>query len=159
MSSELSPNAKHIQETLQSLGLCLQVLELPVSTRTAIEAAQAVGCQVGQIVKSLIFRLIQSDQPLLILVSGANRVNEKKISQRLGEDIARADPDFVRNHTGYAIGAVPPVGHLHPLQTLIDQDLLGYAQIWAAAGAPNAVFSLTPAELLQITGGQVVKIH
>jgi prolyl-tRNA editing enzyme YbaK/EbsC (Cys-tRNA(Pro) deacylase) len=124
--------------------MALQVVELPASTRTALEAASAVGCQVGQIVKSLVFRRQDSEAPLLILASGANRVNEAGVQALLGEAVGKADADFVRLHTGFAIGGVPPLGHPQALVTLIDADLLQYAEIWAAAGTPNAVFRLTP---------------
>jgi len=159
MTTELSASAKKVQEALQALGLTLQVVELPASTRTAIEAAQAVGCQVGQIVKSLVFRKATSGEPLLVAASGANRVNEAWISQLIGEPISKADADFVRQQTGFAIGGVPPVGHSQPIQTLIDQDLLQYAEIWAAAGTPNAVFRLTPGDLVKMTGGKVARVN
>lgn len=140
------------------LGFELQVQELPDSTRTAVEAAQAVGCQVGQIVKSLIFKAKRSERPVLVVASGANRVNERLIEELIEEPLGRADADFVRQRTGFAIGGVPPVGHIEPLLTFIDQDLLQYSEIWAAAGTPNAVFRLSPADLVRMTGGQVVKI-
>ena len=138
--------------------MALQVVELPASTRTALEAASAVGCQVGQIVKSLVFRRQDSEAPLLILASGANRVNEAGVQALLGEAVGKADADFVRLHTGFAIGGVPPLGHPQALVTLIDADLLQYAEIWAAAGTPNAVFRLTPDDLVRITGGRVIQV-
>ena len=158
MPAELSPSAQKVQAALQALGLELQVIEMPASTRTAVEAAQAVGCEVGQIVKSLIFRRKHSGLPLLIAASGANRVDEHKIAALTGEPIGRADPEFVRLHTGFAIGGVTLVGHPQPLETLIDEDLLQYAEIWAAAGTPNAVFRLSPADLVKMTGGKVAVI-
>lgn len=154
----MSPSAQKVQQALRSLGFELQVQELPDSTRTAVEAAQAVGCQVGQIVKSLIFKAKRSERPVLVVASGANRVNERQIEELIEEPLGRADADFVRQRTGFAIGGVPPVGHIEPLLTFIDQDLLQYSEIWAAAGTPNAVFRLSPAELVRMTGGQVVKI-
>ena len=154
----LSASAQKVQDALAELGMTLQVVELPSSTRTAIEAAQAVGCQVGQIVKSLVFRAAQSDRPVLVVASGANRVNEALLGQAQGEPIAKADADYVRLRTGFAIGGVPPLGHAEPLNIFIDQDLLQYAEIWAAAGTPHAVFCLTPAQLVAMTGGRVVKI-
>ena len=138
--------------------MALQVVELPASTRTALEAASSVGCQVGQIVKSLVFRRQDSEAPLLILASGANRVNEAGVQALLGEAVGKADADFVRLHTGFAIGGVPPLGHPQALETLIDADLLQYAEIWAAAGTPNAVFRLTPDDLVRITGGRVIQV-
>ncbi|MBN1146426.1 MAG: YbaK/EbsC family protein, partial [Anaerolineales bacterium] len=122
--TELSSSAKKVQDALQALGLSLEVVELPGSTRTAGEAAQAVGCQIGQIVKSLVFKAKRSQQPILVLASGGNRVNEKRIEALIGEPLGKADADFVRQHTGFAIGGVPPVGHSQKLETFIDQDLL-----------------------------------
>jgi prolyl-tRNA editing enzyme YbaK/EbsC (Cys-tRNA(Pro) deacylase)/GNAT superfamily N-acetyltransferase len=151
-------SAQKVQEVLRTKGYTLQVVELPDSTRTAVEAADAIGCQVGQIVKSLIFRRVETNRPILVLASGTNRVNEKKVGQMLGETIGKADADFVRQHTGFAIGGVPPVGHAEPISTFIDEDLLEYEQIWAAAGTPHAVFGLSPADLEDLTGGRVINI-
>ena len=156
--SQLSSSAQKVQDTLKALGFALQVVEMPDSTRTAVEAAQAVGCQVGQIVKSLIFKTKRTGKPVLVIASGQNRVNEKKIAALLGEPLGRADADFVRQQTGFAIGGIPPVGHREKIETFVDEDLLQYEVIWAAAGTPNAVFRLTPQELLQITSGKVVDI-
>ena len=158
MGKQLSGSAQKVQEALKNLGFTLDVVELPNSTRTAVEAAQAVGCQVGQIVKSLVFKAKRSERPILVVASGSNRVNEKAIEALIGEPLGKADADFVRQRTGFVIGGVPPVGHVEPLQTFIDQDLLGYAEIWAAAGNPNAVFRLTPEDLIRMTSGVVVKI-
>jgi prolyl-tRNA editing enzyme YbaK/EbsC (Cys-tRNA(Pro) deacylase) len=158
MSEELSSSAQKVQQALNGLGLRLQVVELPGSTRTALEAAQAVGCQVGQIVKSLVFKAKRSERPILVIASGQNRVDEKRIEALIGEPLGKADADFVRQRTGFVIGGVPPVGHLEKLETYIDQDLLQFDELWAAAGTPNAVFRLKPAELLQMTGGQVAEI-
>lgn len=158
MTNPLSPSALRVQQALQSKGFDLQVLELPDSTRTAVDAAQAVGCQVGQIVKSLIFKAKRSERPVLVLASGANRVNERVIEGLIAEPLGKADADFVRQHTGFAIGGVPPVGHLEPLLTFIDQDLMQHSEIWAAAGTPKAVFRLSSTDLAHMTGGEVVKI-
>ncbi len=158
MTNPLSPSALRVQQALQAQGFDLQVLELPDSTRTALDAALAVGCQVGQIVKSLIFKAKRSGRPVLVVASGANRVNERIIEGLIAEPLGKADADFVRQHTGFAIGGVPPVGHLETLLTFIDQDLLQYSEIWAAAGTPNAVFRLSPADLARMTGGEVVRI-
>lgn len=154
----LSASARKVQEALMALGLPLQVKELPESTRTAVEAAQAVGCRVGQIAKSLVFKTKETNRPILIIASGANRVNEKRMAQYVGEPLEKADADFVRQHTGFVIGGVPPVGHTESLLTFIDEDLLQYEEIWAAAGTPHAVFPLTPGDLIRITGGRVVSI-
>lgn len=156
--ADLSPSARKVQDALAALGLALEVVELPGSTRTAAEAAQAVGCQVGQIVKSLIFKAKRSERPILVVASGSNRVDEKRIEALIGEPLGKADADFVRLHTGFVIGGVPPVGHTEKLVTFIDQDLLRYPEIWAAAGTPHAVFRLTPNDLVQMTGGQVAKV-
>lgn len=159
MSAELSASARKVQQALEALGLSLQVVELPASTRTAVEAAQAISCQVGQIVKSLVFRKAVSGAPLLVVASGANRVNEALVGELAGEPIGKADADFVRQQTGFVIGGVPPLGHNQPIQTLVDEDLLQYGEIWAAAGTPNAVFRLSPQDLVKMTGGRVIKVN
>jgi prolyl-tRNA editing enzyme YbaK/EbsC (Cys-tRNA(Pro) deacylase) len=158
MNNNLSPSAQRVQDALNVFGLSCQVIEMPASTRTALEAADAVGCQVGQIVKSLVFKGKHTGKGVLALVSGANRANEIRLEEAVGEQVEKANADFVRQMTGYAIGGVPPVGLASPLITLIDEDLLAYEIIWAAAGTPNAVFSLNPADLPRITGGKVVPI-
>ncbi len=153
----LSASAQKVQDALNQFGVSLHVVELPASTRTAVEAASAVGCAVGQIAKSLVFKS-QSGKPILVIASGLTRVNEKRIGELLGELIGKADADFVRAQTGFVIGGVPPVGHTSPLDTFVDEDLLQFDVIWAAAGTPNAVFELTPADLVKITGGRIVSI-
>ncbi|HEB63939.1 MAG TPA: YbaK/EbsC family protein [Chloroflexi bacterium] len=154
----LPPSAQRVQQTLQDLGCTCRVIEMPVSTRTAAEAAEAVGCQVGQIAKSLVFKTRKSKRPILVITSGANRVDVKHMRQIVGEKLGKADADFVRESTGYAIGGVPPVGHAHPLETYIDRDLLQYEHIWAAAGTPRALFRIAPQELVRISGGKVVAV-
>lgn len=158
MSSQLRASAQKVQQALTARGVPCRVLELPASTRTAQEAAQAVGCSVGQIAKSLVFRGTHTDRPILVIASGSNRVNEARLGELVGEPIAKADAAFVRTHTGFAIGGVAPVGHPAPLDTYLDADLFGYAEIWAAAGTPNAVFQLAPADLQRLTNGQVVTV-
>ena len=158
MGKTLSASAQRFQDALKGLGFSLQVVELPDSTRTAMEAAQAVGCQLGQIVKSLVFKGKHSVRPILVIASGPNRVNERAIEALIGEPLGKADADFVRQRTGFSIGGVPPVGHSEPLQTFIDQDLLAFDEIWAAAGTPNAVFRLTPHDLVRMTGGKIINI-
>lgn len=155
---ELSRSAIRVQEALDTFGLAFEVVELPASTRSAAEAAAAVGCEVGQIAKSLIFRIIDKDYPLLIIASGSNQVDSAVIEDHLGDAIELANAEFVRAHTGFAIGGVPPVGHSQRLKTLIDEDLLRHNMIWAAAGTPRAVFQLTPTALVEITGGDVLNI-
>jgi prolyl-tRNA editing enzyme YbaK/EbsC (Cys-tRNA(Pro) deacylase) len=154
----LSPSAQKIQDQLKSLGYDYTVIEHAESTRTAQEAADRAGCELGQIVKSLIFRGKDSGKPILVLTSGANRVDEKRISEYAGEAIGRADADFVRNVTGFAIGGVPPIGHIQNLETYIDEDFLHYPTIWAAAGTPNAIFELKTGDLQKMTGGNVVRV-
>lgn len=134
------------------------MVELSDSTRTAQEAADAIGCTVAQIAKTLIFKGKTLQQPVLIMASGTNRVNEKAVQERINEELEKADADFVLEHTGFAIGGVPPVGHKKPITTYIDQDLMQYEEIWAAAGTPHAVFKLTPRILAEITKGEVIKI-
>jgi prolyl-tRNA editing enzyme YbaK/EbsC (Cys-tRNA(Pro) deacylase) len=156
---EISSSAKKVQDALKCAGIEAKVVELPDSTRTAVEAAQAIGTTVAQIVKSLVFRGQTSGKAILIEASGINRVNEKAVAAILGESIGKADADFVREQTGYAIGGIPPLGHAHEMgAVLIDEDLLQYKELWAAAGTPHAVFRLTPDELVKIAGGKVVSI-
>ena len=158
MSDNLKSSAQKVQNALQSRGLSCDVVQMQKTTRTAKDAARAVGCEVGQIVKSLIFKGTQSRKPILVVASGVNRVNEKKLGQHLSEPVTMANPEFVREKTGFAIGGVPPVGHLHPLTIFIDEDLLQYEEIWAAAGTPHAVFKLTPNDLKTITNGTVISV-
>jgi Cys-tRNA(Pro) deacylase len=151
-------SAQRVQKSLIDLGYTGQIVEHETSTRTAVEAAQAAGCEVGQIVKSLVFRLLPANEPVLVLVSGPNRVHEKHLGRLLGGSLERADADYVREISGYAIGGVPPVGHKTPLKTYVDEDLLQYETVWAAAGTPNAVFQITPQEMIRISNGNVVNV-
>jgi prolyl-tRNA editing enzyme YbaK/EbsC (Cys-tRNA(Pro) deacylase) len=154
----LSPSAQKIQNLLWELGYKYTVIEHAESTRTAQEAADRAGCELSQIVKSLIFRGKASNKPILVLTCGANRVDEKRISKYAGESIARADADFVRSVTGFAIGGVPPIGHNLPMETYLDEDFLPYRTIWAAAGTPNAIFELIIDDLQKMTGGTIVQV-
>jgi prolyl-tRNA editing enzyme YbaK/EbsC (Cys-tRNA(Pro) deacylase) len=154
----LDPSAAKVQMILRQMGYTGQVQQLEASTRTAEEAASACGCDIGQIVKSLIFNLSPTHHPVLILVSGANRVNEKYLGNQLGGKLERANPEFVRQVTGFAIGGIPPVGHSMSLPTYIDEDLLSYSLVWAAAGTPHAVFPIAPSELVSFTHGTVMRI-
>ena len=158
MSEKLKSSAQKVQEALLGHGLTCEVIQMQDTTRSAEDAARSVGCEVGQIVKSLVFKGKKSQQPVLVVTSGANRVNEKTIGQELSESIKMADPEFVRENTGFAIGGVPPVGHRRALKIFIDEDLLQYEEIWAAAGTPHAVFKLTPEELKTITNGKVIAV-
>lgn len=158
MSIELSASAKRVQQAILDRGFQCEVLELPGSTRTAQEAADAVGCKLAQIVKSLIFSTTQTKEPILVLVSGSNRVNENQLAHLIGGSIEKANGDFVRLKTGFAIGGVPPLGHTQPIKTYIDEDLMTLSEIWAAAGTPHALFRIKPTELVAMTGGIVTKI-
>jgi len=156
--ASLKSSAQKVQDALAAAGFSNQVVELPDSTRTSAEAAAAVGCAVEQIAKSLVFRGKQSGAAILVIASGGNRVDEKKLKALAGENISKPDADFVREQTGFVIGGVPPIGHAQPLRTFIDRDLWRYHEIWAAAGHPNAVFRLTPDELAAMTGGAVADL-
>jgi len=140
------------------LGDEFEVLEFEESTRTAADAAAAIGCSVPQIAKSMIFRAADSNRPVLVVTSGAVRVDTHKVAAVIGETVKRADADFVRDNTGYAIGGVAPVGHKVPPDVLLDETLFGLEVLWAAAGTPNAVFRLLPDDLLRLTGGTVADI-
>jgi prolyl-tRNA editing enzyme YbaK/EbsC (Cys-tRNA(Pro) deacylase) len=158
MSNPLTSNSQKVQDALKALGFSNQVVELQATTRTSAEAAQAVGCGVGQIAKSLVFQGKKTDKPILVIASGSNRVNEKRIAEYISEPVGKADADYVRKHTGFAIGGVAPIAHLEKLEIFIDEDLQQYDEIWAAAGSPNAVFNLSPSDLIKMTGGRVVSI-
>jgi prolyl-tRNA editing enzyme YbaK/EbsC (Cys-tRNA(Pro) deacylase) len=151
-------SVQRVIDSLDELNINIQVNQLPDSTRTAQEAAKAVGCELGQIVKSLVFQTKSSLKPVLILTSGENQVNEKMVGDFLGEEIKFAPASFVRDQTGFAIGGVSPYGLKKELPILIDEDLLKYKIIWAAAGSHNAVFSITPQELISSTGGRVISV-
>jgi prolyl-tRNA editing enzyme YbaK/EbsC (Cys-tRNA(Pro) deacylase) len=148
----LPASALRVLNSAKSLGLDAEIIEMPQSTRTAEEAAKACHCQVGQIVKSLVFKGKPSGLPYLLLVSGANRVDQAKFSTRLGEALERPDAQFVRDVTGFAIGGIPPFGHDMGLRTWIDRDLLAFPYVWAAAGTPNCVMKLNPQALKAATG-------
>lgn len=154
----LNKSARMVQDVLFAKGLNFKVMELSASTRTAQEAAMTIGCEVAQIVKSLVFRTQETQKPILVLASGVNRVNEKNIEQEIGEKIIKADADFTRECTGFVIGGVPPVGHKQVMPTFIDEDLLQFDELWAAAGTPNAVFNLHSSDLCKLTNGQVISI-
>ncbi|MCU0595506.1 MAG: YbaK/EbsC family protein [Desulfobacterota bacterium] len=156
--SLLSDSAQKVQQALNQHGVACTVVELPGSTRTAVEAAQAVGCRVEQIAKSLVFQGKTTKRPVLVVASGANRVNEKKLRDLLSEPVRKADADFVREQTGFAIGGVPPAGLSKAMDVFIDEDLFQYEEIWAAAGTPHAVFKLTAPDLVKITRGKVVNL-
>jgi prolyl-tRNA editing enzyme YbaK/EbsC (Cys-tRNA(Pro) deacylase) len=150
------PAAARVRAALEAHGVASEVVELAESARTAAQAASACGVAVGQIVKSLVF--LSGDEPILVLVSGANQADEHRLAALSGQRIRRADADAVRASTGFAIGGVPPVGHPQALRVFIDRDLLGYERLIAAAGTPHAVFPITPDELCRVTGGAVVDL-
>ncbi len=154
--NSLPAAAQRVQDAADALGLGVSVRIMSQVTRTAEEAAAACGCTVGQIVKSLIFRGKDSGNAILLLVSGVNRVNEKAMSERLGEGIVRPDAAFVREATGFAIGGIPPFGHASRLVPRLDADLLQYETVWAAAGTPNAIFEVNPTALRDATGAVVL---
>lgn len=154
----LSPSAQKIQDQIKSLGYDYTVVEHAESTRTAQEAADRAGCELGQIVKSLIFKGKETGKPILVLTSGANRVDEKRISEYAGEAIGRADADFVRAVTGFAIGGVPPFGHVQNMETYFDEDFLQYETIWAAAGTPNAIFEVKTSDLQKMTDAKTARV-
>jgi prolyl-tRNA editing enzyme YbaK/EbsC (Cys-tRNA(Pro) deacylase) len=155
---QLSPSAQRVQDALTTQGFPHEVVEHTETTRSAADAARAIGCRVEQIAKSLVFKGSQSGRAVLVIATGTNRVHEQRIGEYLSEPIERADPDFVRQVTGFAIGGVPPVGHSGPLEIFIDADFAQQSEIWAAGGTPNAVFRLTPEDLIAMTGGRVVTI-
>lgn len=152
----MKPAAERVSAALRELGVETEIVEFSESTHTAAEAAAAVGATVGQIVKSLVF--MAGAQPILALVSGAHQVDTARLSAEAGAPITRANADIVRSATGFAIGGVPPVGHASALPTYCDAALQQYELVWAAAGTPNAVFAITPAELIRVARARVVEL-
>ena len=151
-------SAQRVAEAAKQLGLNIDMVVYEQPTRSAEEAAAACGCEVGRIVKSLIFRGAKSGKPYLLLVSGSNRVDEKGLKAALGEALRRPDAQDVRALTGFAIGGIPPFGHAEPLETIIDPDLLAHATVWAAGGTPNTVFAIAPEALRQATNARVLPL-
>lgn len=159
MTQKLAKSASFVQEALSKLQLECKVLELPSSTRTASDAASSIGCDIAQIVKSLIFKTKNTNKPVLVLASGPNQVNVKQIEAYVGESITKADADFVREVTGFAIGGIPPIGHKNSIDHIyIDRDLASLDEVWAAAGTPNAVFCIKSKDLVEATKGKVISI-
>jgi prolyl-tRNA editing enzyme YbaK/EbsC (Cys-tRNA(Pro) deacylase) len=154
----LSPSAQRVQEALAAAGVAAIITEYDVPARTSVEAAKVLCCEVAQIAKSLVFRAA-SGRPVLVIASGVNRVDETKVAAQIGEAIGKADADFVRDASGYAIGGIPPLGHARPLTTLIDRDLLRYGIVYAAGGTPHAMFPITPADLVRVAGGNVADVR
>jgi prolyl-tRNA editing enzyme YbaK/EbsC (Cys-tRNA(Pro) deacylase) len=156
---DLPRSAKRVRQAAEALGLAVRIAIMADSTRTAEDAAAACGCTVGQIVKSLVFKAADDARPILLLVSGSNRVDEDRVGEIVGCALIRPDARFVRDQTGFAIGGIPPFGHDHPIATLMDADLLGYGVVWAAAGTPNTVFSVDPASLRDATAARVIAVR
>lgn len=157
--STIHPAAQRVHETARRAGLDIGIVTFEQSTRTADDAAAAIGCEVGQIVKSLVFMV--SGMPVIALVSGANQLDTRKLAALYGvgrKQVGRADADAVREATGYAIGGVPPFGHARQQAVWVDRSLTQYDVIWAAAGTPNTVFAITPDDLIRVSGGQVTDL-
>ena len=154
----MKPANLRVKEVLEASGIGFEIRLLPDAVRTARLAAEALGCEVGQIANSLIFRNLDADSALLVMCAGDRRVDLNKVNRLTGIEPARADADFVRRETGFAIGGVPPVAHARPAVTILDQSLLRHEEIWAAAGTPESVFSMTPAQLQRLTGGEWLDI-
>lgn len=155
---ELSASARKVAEAAHAAGLGVTVIERAQSTRTAEDAAAACGCTVAQIVKSLVFRGATSGDPYLMLVSGSNRLNEQGVAAVLGESLTRPDAAYVREVTGYAIGGIPPLGHVTPMRVFMDEDLMAFDVVWAAAGTPRAIFAVAPGALADAISARIVKV-
>jgi prolyl-tRNA editing enzyme YbaK/EbsC (Cys-tRNA(Pro) deacylase) len=149
----LPASAERVQQALVAAGLASRVVELQVAARTAQQAAEALGIEVGQIAKSLIFRTASSARAVLVIAAGDRRVSEARIAELVGEPIERAEPQFVRDHSGFAIGGVAPVAHARPMTTFIDASLRRFATLWAAGGTPHCVFPIAIDDLVRISGG------
>ncbi|MBT8135407.1 MAG: YbaK/EbsC family protein [Gammaproteobacteria bacterium] len=159
MAATADTGTARFAAALAQRGIATPTQRLPASTRTAGEAAAAVGCSIAEIAKSIVFRLADSDLPVLVIASGSNRVDVARLAALAGEGIEKADADFVRRQTGYAIGGIPPFAHARPIRTFVDEDLFGFDRIWAAAGGAFDVFATTAAELLQHSGGSRAEIR
>jgi len=157
MSQPLT-SRQRVEAALEAADVAVDIRTFPAGTRTAADAAAAIGCQVAEIAKSIVLRATESDRVVVIVTSGSNRVDEAKVCQHLGEPVARADADFVRSKTGFAIGGVAPVGHIEAPLMLIDRDLLQFDHIWAAAGTGDSVFRLTPTQLQTLTAAAVADV-
>ena len=157
-TDDLAPAAARVAAAARDLGLAVEVVEMPGSTRTAEEAAAACGCSVGEIVKSLVFRGAGSGRPYLLLVAGSNRVDEAAVGDLLGEGLERMPGKEVRTVTGFAIGGIPPFGHATALAVFVDEDLLGHGRVWAAAGTPFAVFAVDPRALAAAVSAKVIRM-
>jgi prolyl-tRNA editing enzyme YbaK/EbsC (Cys-tRNA(Pro) deacylase) len=159
--SALSPSAARVQQALLDAGIDSAIVEYAVPARTSADAAAALGCSIGEIAKSLIFRRggVARGEAVLVIASGANRVDERKVAALLGEPIHKADAAFVREVTGYAIGGIPPLAHAKPSLTLVDADLMRFARVFAAGGTPNAMFPIRPPDLVAVSNGCVADVR
>ena len=160
MPSEVlnSQGVARVRQALAEAAVASEIIELPGAARTARQAAEFLGCEVGQIANSLVFRLSQSGAPLLVMSSGAKRVDLERLSHAAGEPVQKADAEFVRTRTGFAIGGVAPVGHLAAPRTFVEQSLAAYGEVWAAAGHPHTVVRISYADLVRITRGTQVEV-
>ncbi|MEM9030938.1 MAG: YbaK/EbsC family protein [Pseudomonadota bacterium] len=152
----LKPAAQRVQAAATTLDLKIAIIEMNESTKTAEDAARACGCSVAQIVKSLVFQRVDTSAPVMLLVSGTNRVDPARVADQTGFKLKRPGADVVRQQTGFAIGGIPPFGHAQPIATYIDTALLQHDVVWAAAGTPNAVFSVNPSNLASVTQAQII---
>lgn len=157
MSDQLPDTAQRVADLLQALGHDQPVVMLPATGKTSAEAAAGLGCSVAEIAKSIVFRRLADDAAVMVVASGANRVDENKVAALVGP-LGKADARFVKERIGYAIGGVCPIGHLEKTVMLIDRDLMQYQNLWAAAGHPHAVFKLTPAQLSEMTGAPLADV-
>lgn len=153
----LPPAAQRVAQLLQQIGHDRPIVMLPASGKTSLEAANALGCQVAEIAKSIVFRLLADDSPLMVIASGADRIDEAKVAALVGP-IGKANAAFVRDKIGYVIGGVCPIGHVGPTRILLDRGVLAHPLVWVAAGHPHAVFGLTPQQLLGMTGATLVEV-
>ncbi len=154
---ESHPGVLRVRESLRRAGLADNITVMPEATHTARAAAAALGCDIGEIAKSIIFRA-DDGRAVLVITSGRNRVDDRKVARQLGQEIGKADADFVRAQTGFVIGGVPPLAHVEPPLTLMDEDLMGYASVWPAAGHPNTMFSISPQDLARVTGARIADV-
>ncbi|MDQ5890549.1 MAG: hypothetical protein QG604_423 [Candidatus Dependentiae bacterium] len=160
MTQGMAKSAQSVQAALTKKGLSCTVVEMAASTRTAQDAATALGCEVAHIAKSLIFKTATTHRPVLVVASGPNRVDEKIIAFHVGEAIVKADAPFVREVTGFAIGGIPPIGHAQKIEHIfIDRDLLKFEMLWAAAGTPNAVFNIGTGDLVGMINGTIIAVY
>lgn len=147
------------KKKLDNMGFSFDIIEFNQSTKTAQDAANALNCQIGQIVKSLVFKCINCGKPIIFLVSGSNKLDDKKVSETIGKKIEKANADFVKIYTGFSIGGVPPIGYEMNIEIYMDKDLLNFDEVWAAAGTPNSVFKINSKTLLEITKAKIISVN